>query len=519
MSKREAYNDLFAENQWAHYLIRRIDLSKQKDAILAILTNTQIKKKPLTAVINYLKTSFGTDYPQAVEALSAKKSGTKSEMFGQIIHFVELTLPHSCLTCESDYSPYTQNRSETEVTCFLCTIPAHEACVKEEHIAKKRGIVYICQNCLLMKGKPDPVIPDSADKPHQSSSSESSNTASDDEASDKDKPKPTKEAKDKAKHKKTKYTKKKSDTRRKSSSESTESENSDDEWKRKRYKNICKLYQQGICPFGRSGRECSKQHPPHCRRWCSYGADEWGCKWGDECWFFHPELCEHAVKLKKCMDLDCPKIHIKGTQRYEQRLNEDDFNQYSPRYRQYNTNETHDTANQHYGYKQNNSQEYRNSRYNQGNSYGNNQGNSYGNNQGNSYGRRDRANPNFTNRVNQSQPVNSNSAYQEIKPFLDKQLGDMMKELQKSIADQLRNIPQQLAQQQRNIPQQDTMQYPQQQHVPVVVPQQQAQQQMPQEQQLQVHRQHQVYQQQVEHQRNAQEVQQRNHHYYAAQQY
>lgn len=434
-NERETYNDQFAENQWAHYLIRRIDLAKDNDAILARLNNTQIKKKPLKTVITYLKSSFAAKYPNAVEDLSVKKANiTKNELFGQLIKFAEVTFPHSCLTCKTEYFPYTQNRSENEVTCFICNLPAHEGCVKEEHIAKDRGIVYICQNCLLEQGKTEATIPETADKPPQSSSPESDDVASEKSAKDKHSNKKNKDTRKEPVEpvKKKKYSKRKSDTHSKFSSSgpnSTESDSSDKEEKRKKYKNICKLYQTGTCPFGRSGRECPKQHPPHCRRWCSYGSDKWGCQWGDECWFFHPELCEHSVKIKKCLNLDCTKIHLKGTQRYAQRANEEDFNQYpNNSFRQPDFNrKTQDN--------------FRNS----GNRY-----NSYKPSYGNSNPTRFNQNPyNQTNnrRENLQESGNSNKAYQEIKPFLDQQLGAMLKELKKSIADQLQSLPNQPVQQ------------------------------------------------------------------------
>ena len=85
--KREEYNDQFVGNDWAHYLIRRIDPSKSKDTNLAILLNTGIKKVPLKKVVDFLKNNFAAKYPKAVEVFVKKANLRKSDLSTRTSYF------------------------------------------------------------------------------------------------------------------------------------------------------------------------------------------------------------------------------------------------------------------------------------------------------------------------------------------------------------------------------------------------------------------------------------------------
>jgi len=80
----------------------------------------------------------------------------------------------------------------------------------------------------------------------------------------------------------------------------------------------CPKLLKGICPFGWTGNGCSYDHPRRCIKYCRFGSvrrNQNGCPYGERCRFFHPELCENAQNLRKCLILDCRKVHLVGTAR------------------------------------------------------------------------------------------------------------------------------------------------------------------------------------------------------------
>ena len=76
---------------------------------------------------------------------------------------------------------------------------------------------------------------------------------------------------------------------------------------------VCELYKEGKCPHGLVGRNCPDKHPRHCRYHCRDGR----CKWGKECHFLHPKLCENSVRIRSCYNEDCKHTHLKGTKRHK----------------------------------------------------------------------------------------------------------------------------------------------------------------------------------------------------------
>ena len=165
---RDAYNDQFVANDWAHYLIRKIQPNKDVDETLAILVDAGIKRDPLKTVVTYIKSNFAIKYPVAVNGLTPKKANvTKTELFNQLITFVQITLSHLCLKCNDPYFPYNdENRSDgVEVKCHICSLPAHKDCIKEEHLQLGSGIVFLCQQCVIHKGKTTVMVDDASAKP------------------------------------------------------------------------------------------------------------------------------------------------------------------------------------------------------------------------------------------------------------------------------------------------------------------------------------------------------------------
>ena len=301
-TEREAYNDQFAENQWAHYLIRRVNLEKTRDAQLAILKNTQIKKNPLASAVTYLKNSFATKYPEAVLELNPKKPGlTMMEMFTQMLNFVERTLPHTCLRCKNDYFPYTQDRPGSEVSCVKCDLPAHAGCIKDEAVNIAWGIVFICDICIRNQDKPASEIPETADKPPQSSGADS-------ESSDE-------QRKQQKKFSKTRKSPKPNHNESIASGSESSKDNGNDSDKQQK---MCSFFKQGKCRYGVSGRSggmCKFIHRKVCTPYRLYGEAKKGCKKKEDCEFWHPPLCYKSVNDRECFNERCRYWHLKGTAR------------------------------------------------------------------------------------------------------------------------------------------------------------------------------------------------------------
>ena len=302
---REIYNDQFVENDWAHYLVCRIDPYKDASENLAVLLHTGIKKDPLKSVVAFIKNQFVAKFPVAANALAPKKANvTKSELFNQLITFVEITLGHLCLKCNEPYFPYIEaNRSDgEEVKCHLCSLPAHKECIKEEHLNSGCGIVYLCQHCLLHKGKHDILNIDPTEKPPPLPQKESGSESSEDSTSD---------SEDSDRQRKKKNHKKKTKTNK----YQDESEIAEDDSHPP--KKICRFYARGSCKHGVSGTrdgKCNFAHPPMCKPYQQYGRrGPNGCK-GD-CKLWHPKLCFKAIDFGECLNRECKFWHIKGTRR------------------------------------------------------------------------------------------------------------------------------------------------------------------------------------------------------------
>ena len=314
---REQYNDQFVGHDWAHYLIRRIDLSKNRDANMAILLNSGIKKDPLKAVVTYLKGSFDDMYHEACDQLVTKKpTTTKSELVNLVIDFVSQTLPYNCLTCKTQYSPYMQaNRSVGDVLCFLCSLPAHLSCIKENSINLEAGIVFLCEACVGSKGKNDVPPPENTDKPAQDDK-----TDTEDEITPWQPP---------PKERKKMLTRKRQslDPSQRASQEIVEEVNSDsDEEEEDDDREICIHYQNSRCRYGLSGNGCKFYHPKICSKLIKHGnRAPHGCNLGRECTKFHPKLCWDSLKYKECTRTSCKFVHIRGTRR-RQEHDTDGFN-------------------------------------------------------------------------------------------------------------------------------------------------------------------------------------------------
>ena len=81
---------------------------------------------------------------------------------------------------------------------------------------------------------------------------------------------------------------------------------------------ICYFYKHNQCKFGRKGRDCPYAHPNLCNKYKVNGRDPVkGCKFGDKCKYLHPPICNGSERKRECFNLECKKLHLKGTRRYQ----------------------------------------------------------------------------------------------------------------------------------------------------------------------------------------------------------
>ena len=311
------------------------------------MLSSNIKKEPLKSVVTFLKKNFSDKYPKAVESLVVKVNATKVDLAGLIISFVQLSQPHTCLICNSDYLPYSNNDStdvgsEANVKCFICKTPSHDTCVNETVVSEHQGIVFLCYNCIERKKaneldipqpnttQPPPNGSDSSLSSDETSGSDSSHKKSKKnprkslEAPKKDQGESSKQKNDqklesdadknKSKEKVDKVNKSKEDAN-KSKEDDTKSQ---EDANKTKIDKICSLLMEGKCPHGISGKTCKYKHKRYCWRYCSFGDSRYhrsGCKYGKECRFLHPKLCQNSVTMKKCYNQQCTLTHLRFTVR------------------------------------------------------------------------------------------------------------------------------------------------------------------------------------------------------------
>ena len=346
----EPYNDLFKENEWAYFLISKIDLRRQNDVNISVLLSTNIKKGPLINVVSFLKKSFTESYPNAVQGLTFKQSATKVELANLIIKFVRQSQPQLCSTCESDYYPYSQEDNDSgrdnEVKCFLCKMPSHADCVDETRINENLGIVFLCHNCLQPQEASDPKnspeykttsATESPLQPAQKQKAKKSPKKSSEESSElyESPHLPSSDSDSETNKSLNNKSKKKNKSRRCKKTETSEGSSSENanpnqkknqrdrekdkskEEKRNSIQQICRFFERGLCRFGVSGTKdgkCKFKHPRICKRVINHGPKSpYGCK-GD-CDKWHPKLCYSSINKKECLKEYCSFWHIKGTAR------------------------------------------------------------------------------------------------------------------------------------------------------------------------------------------------------------
>lgn len=80
---------------------------------------------------------------------------------------------------------------------------------------------------------------------------------------------------------------------------------------------VCYYYKQNKCKYGLRGWNCPYAHPKLCNKFKVNGYDPVrGCKKGKDCKYLHPSICIGSERRRECFNVECKKLHLKGTRRY-----------------------------------------------------------------------------------------------------------------------------------------------------------------------------------------------------------
>lgn len=90
-------------------------------------------------------------------------------------------------------------------------------------------------------------------------------------------------------------------------------ENQDNESKSRK---VCYFYKNNRCKYGRRGKGCHYAHPGLCYKYQMHGRDNIkGCR-KERCPYLHPPVCYGSERKRECFNLECKRLHLKGTRRY-----------------------------------------------------------------------------------------------------------------------------------------------------------------------------------------------------------
>jgi len=281
-----------------------------------------ITKPTMVATIEFLKAlELKTHYSTT---LLGSKANTKLPIAKDIVHFIFSLLPVECNVCSAQY--VADDNERPEVICYICQRGCHPGCYSDAQVSVQSGILFFCSSCLpriktlhVEYGSPD-----------SAKSVEKTPEAEPKEA----KPKEAKpeEAKPKEGLKKPEDAGTTPDdlgiskivgefSPEEPAPKQRTTVNSGSQPAKKDFsvfagRDICPLLLKGICPHGISGAGCNAFHPKRCNYFVAAGNDRrHGCTMKGRCKFYHPKLCENAVKLRTCLNQDCKEVHFRGTRR------------------------------------------------------------------------------------------------------------------------------------------------------------------------------------------------------------
>ena len=246
-------------------------------------------KDQLTAAV-YFSKSLETDYPAIVQRINQRKSRNKPQLAGDIAILISGVTPIRCEECKQEYiHPAAENTEDNQVSCLLCNRSSHKPCYVNLNDIKP-GYHFICTICST----------NYKDKSHNTES-DTVNEATRSAESDRNE--------DDAKSDTSSIINSYQSPNCKKSREDVEK---DEKW--------CRMYLQGVCPHGISGRGCSYTHPKRCNKYSRHGDDKWrGCRRGKKCKYFHPRICQNSAELRMCLTKTCKDVHLVGTKRFRPR--------------------------------------------------------------------------------------------------------------------------------------------------------------------------------------------------------
>ena len=258
---------------------------------VALLKSAKIKADTLK-LASELLSSMNADFPQPAKEISASKATTKEAIARDIVRFIHRCREMTCLKCSTDYVPFSSTNTGSVVTCHFCHTPSHLGCYADSELDPEAGVVFVCPPCLGSQIPPIHVAP-----PPEPEQTAAPNSPAADQLSSQSSTEAVREpVVERHKSKKTLLY--------------------------DRSKAVCPLLLEGNCPHGISGKGCANYHPPWCFKFQNNGrGGERGCHIADDrCTYFHPQLCQNAVKQGICLNKPCKRVHIRGTITNEKNL-------------------------------------------------------------------------------------------------------------------------------------------------------------------------------------------------------
>ena len=247
----------------------------------------------------------------------------KMTLADRIILKIESYFEAECKECLEKYTNRVNATTDNApiFSCFLCMQGSHDCdAIKEIHTAMSAvpaitdassGIVWLCKGCF--------------EKNNLLTSTAKNKSGNDKERTEK----PSEEGDEETDEKDEEVEVQVKDTNETENSGAGTSHNNN---------KVCKLYMQMKCPHGLTGKReiagerCKDNHPPRCHRFCRYGAKhKLGCNKSKSCKYYHPTICRHSLKDRRCTNLDCTYTHLKGTQRFDSQPQDEEYRTTHPK--------------------------------------------------------------------------------------------------------------------------------------------------------------------------------------------
>ena len=255
-------------------------------------------KAPTLKLASELLSSMNADFPLPAREISNSKATTKEPIARDIVRFIHRCREITCLKCSNDYAPFSSTNTGSLVTCHFCHTPGHLGCYTDSVLDPEAGVVFVCPPCLGSPIPPPYVAPPAAVQTAPPAAVQTASPPPAAQQSASMPPQPNTGA-----------------ARTSRDNEPTERNKKMKSLSFDRSKAVCPLLLEGNCPHGISGKDCTNYHPPWCFLFQNNGkGGARGCHKADnKCLYFHPQLCQNAVKQGICLNKPCKKVHIRGT--------------------------------------------------------------------------------------------------------------------------------------------------------------------------------------------------------------